>query len=52
MRDYDEFGLFAENASEVGLPYDGPPTVRRVDVPVDESGRAVSALAGSTEDAS
>jgi pimeloyl-ACP methyl ester carboxylesterase len=44
MRDYDEFGLFAENASEVGLPYDGPPTVRRVDVPVDGSGRAISAL--------
>ena len=22
---YDEFGLFAENAAEVGLPYDGPP---------------------------
>ena len=44
MSDYDEFGLFAENASEVGLPYEGPPLVRRVDVPVDSSGRAVSAL--------
>lgn len=44
MRDYDEFGLFAENASEVGLPYDGPPNVRRVDVAVDDSGRSVSAL--------
>ena len=44
MRDYDEFGLFAENASEVGLPYDGPPNVRRVDVPVDDGGRPVSAL--------
>ena len=27
--DYDEFGLFHENASEYGLPCDGPPTVRR-----------------------
>lgn len=27
--DYDEFGLFADNAAEVGLPYDGPPVVRR-----------------------
>ena len=26
---YDEFGLFHENAEEFGLPYDGPPTVRR-----------------------
>ena len=23
--DYDEFGLFHENAEEFGLPYDGPP---------------------------
>src|SRR5213082_901666 len=44
MRDYDEFGLFAENASEVGLAYDEPPKVRRVDVPVDDGGRTVSAL--------
>ena len=28
---YDEFGLFHENAAEYGLPYDGPPDVRRVD---------------------
>jgi pimeloyl-ACP methyl ester carboxylesterase len=47
MRDYDEFGLFAENASEVGLPYDGPPDVRRVEVPVDGK-RAVSALVWGT----
>ena len=26
---YDEFSLFHENASEVGLPWNGPPTVRR-----------------------
>ena len=33
--EYDEFGLFHENAEEFGLPYDGPPTVRResVDLP-------------------
>jgi pimeloyl-ACP methyl ester carboxylesterase len=40
---YDEFGLFNENAAEYGLPYDGPPTVRRIDVEVSP-GRAVSSL--------
>jgi pimeloyl-ACP methyl ester carboxylesterase len=40
---YDEFGLFHENASEFGLPYPGPPEVRRVDVEV-EPGRHVSSL--------
>ncbi len=40
---YDEFGLFHENAAEYGLPFDAPPTVRRVDVEV-EPGRSVSAL--------
>jgi len=40
---YDEFGLFHENAGEYGLPYDGPPTVRRVDVEVSP-GRTVSSL--------
>ena len=40
---YEEFGLFRENADEFGLPWDGPPTVRRVDVDVEE-GRRVSAL--------
>ncbi len=40
---YDEFGLFHENASEYGLPFGGPPSVRRVDVEV-APGRAVSAL--------
>ena len=28
--DYDEFGLFGENAAEYGLPFDHPPAVRRV----------------------
>lgn len=27
--DYDEFGLFHENAAQYGLPFDRPPTVRR-----------------------
>ncbi len=40
---YDEFGLFQENASEVGLPWSGPPTVERTAVEV-EPGRNVSAL--------
>ena len=40
---YDEFGLFPENAEEFGLPWTGPPTVRREDVEV-EPGRVVSAL--------
>jgi pimeloyl-ACP methyl ester carboxylesterase len=41
--DYDEFGLFHENAEEFGLPYDRPPVVRRVSVEV-EPGRSLSAL--------
>jgi pimeloyl-ACP methyl ester carboxylesterase len=43
MVPYDEFGLFHENASEYGLPYDGPPDVRRVQVDVG-GGRQVSGL--------
>ncbi len=43
MADYDEFGLFHENAEEVGLAYDGPPRVERVAVAVDGD-RRVSAL--------
>jgi hypothetical protein len=27
--EYDEFGLFHENAAEFGLPFDHPPVVRR-----------------------
>ena len=33
--EYDEFGLFHENAEEYGLPFDRPPTVRRVFADVD-----------------
>lgn len=41
--EYDEFGLFHENAAEYGLSYDGPPVVRREAVEV-EQGRKLSAL--------
>jgi pimeloyl-ACP methyl ester carboxylesterase len=41
--EYDEFGLFHENAAEYGLPYDGPPVVRREEVPLGD-GRSLSAL--------
>jgi pimeloyl-ACP methyl ester carboxylesterase len=40
---YDEFSLFHENAEEVGLPFDAPPTVRRESLEV-APGRRVSAL--------
>ena len=40
---YDEFSLFHENASEFGLPYDGPPVVRREAVEVGPD-RHLSAL--------
>ncbi|MEQ1787128.1 MAG: alpha/beta hydrolase, partial [Acidimicrobiales bacterium] len=40
---YDELGLFHENAEEFGLPYDGPPVVRREAVEVGP-GRHLSAL--------
>jgi len=47
--EYDEFGLFGENAAEYGLPFDRPPAVRRVfaDVP---GGRRLSALAWQDRD--
>ncbi|HMD45900.1 MAG TPA: alpha/beta hydrolase [Acidimicrobiales bacterium] len=47
--DYDEFGLFHENAEEFGLPYDGPPTVRREFVEVGPQ-RRLSALVWGTAD--
>ena len=40
---YDEFAYFADNAAEFGIPYDGPPAVRRESVEV-ASGRQLSAL--------
>jgi len=45
---YDEFGLFHENAAEYGVTYDGPPTVRREEVPVAPDGRRLSALLWGT----
>ncbi len=41
--EYDEFGLFHENAEEYGIPFPGPPTVRRDSVEV-APGRRLSAL--------
>lgn len=40
---YDEFSYFHENAAEFGLPYDGPPVVRREAVELGD-GRSLSAL--------
>lgn len=48
--EYDEFSMFADNASEYGIPYDGPPTVRRDFVEV-EPGRKLSALVWGTGEA-
>ena len=48
MVDYDEFGLFHENAEEFGLPFDGPPVVRRESVAVAPDGRRLSALVWGT----
>jgi pimeloyl-ACP methyl ester carboxylesterase len=47
--EYDEFGLFHENAEEYGLPFGGPPPVRREFVDVGE-GRRLSALVWGTGD--
>jgi pimeloyl-ACP methyl ester carboxylesterase len=44
---YDEFGSFAENAAEFGLPYDAPPVVRRESVEV-RPGYRLSALVWGT----
>ncbi len=41
--DYDELGLFHENAEEYGIAFPGPPVVRRQSVEVSP-GRRVSAL--------
>ena len=35
---YDELSYFHENAEEFGLPYDGPPAVRRASVALDDCG--------------
>jgi pimeloyl-ACP methyl ester carboxylesterase len=40
---YDEFSMFHENAEEYGIPYPGPPKVKRETIPLDD-GRRLSAL--------
>src|SRR5689334_10531066 len=47
--EYDEFGLFHENAAEFGLPFDRPPVVRRVFAEVGD-GRRLSALVWQDRD--
>jgi pimeloyl-ACP methyl ester carboxylesterase len=47
--DYDEFGLFGENAAEHGLPFDRPPVVRRAFAEV-APGRRLSALVWQDDD--
>ncbi len=47
--EYDEFGLFHENAAEFGLPFDAPPTVRRESVEV-RPGHRLSALVWGDSD--
>jgi hypothetical protein len=34
--EYDEMGMFHENAQEFGLPYDDAPVVRRREVHLDD----------------
>jgi len=41
--EYDEFGMFHDNASEHGISYDGPPVVRRENIDLGD-GRHLSAL--------
>jgi pimeloyl-ACP methyl ester carboxylesterase len=45
---YDEFGMFADNASEVGLPFDTPPLVERRSLTLP-SGLRLSALVWGTK---
>ena len=47
MVDYNEFGLFAENAAEYGIEWSGPPTVRRESVALP-SGLSLSSLVWGT----
>jgi len=44
---YDEFSLFSQNAEEFGIPWTGPPTVRRTAVEV-APGQQLSALVWGT----
>lgn len=45
--EYDEFGMFHENAAEWGLPDDGSPVVRRVSTELAD-GRRISSLVWGT----
>jgi pimeloyl-ACP methyl ester carboxylesterase len=45
---YDEFALFHENAEEFGIPWTGPPDVRRVEVNTEKG--TISALKWSADD--
>lgn len=45
--EYEEFAYLPDNASEAGLPWDGPPAVRREAVDLGD-GRALSALVWGT----
>ena len=47
--EYDEFGLFHENAQEFGIPYDGPPAVRRQEVEVGPDRRLSSLVWGTAQ---
>jgi pimeloyl-ACP methyl ester carboxylesterase len=49
VTEYDELGMFHENAEEVGLPWEGPPPVTRTAVDVG-GGRKVSALRWGTSE--
>jgi hypothetical protein len=44
--DYDEFGLFHENAAEYDLPFDRPPVVRRAFAEVDPTTGGLAGGAG------
>ena len=46
---YDEFSMFHENAEEFGLPFDGPPRVRRFFTELDD-GRRLSSLVWGDSD--
>ena len=46
--EYDEFGMFHENASEYGLPFDSPPTVERVTTVLPDR-RQISSLRWGTD---
>jgi len=48
--EYNEFGLFHQNAAEFDLPFDGPPDVRRIATELPD-GRCISTLAWGHEPA-